>query len=78
METLGAVVKAKREEKSMSQTELAVHIGRSPQLICDIEAGRKNPGIDTLVQLAKELGISLDEFFLKGSYSQGVKRGLVS
>lgn len=73
METLGATIKAKREEKSLSQTELAAHIGRSPQLMCDIEAGRKNPGINTLVLLAKELGMSLDDIFLKGDYAQSVK-----
>ena len=73
METLGVTIKVKREEKSMSQTELAAHIGRSPQLICDIEAGRKNPGIGTLVLLAKELDMSLDDIFLKGGYAQSVK-----
>ena len=78
VEPLGAIIKAKREEKSLSQTELAAHISRSPQLICDIEAGRKNPGIDTLVLLANELGMSLDNIFLKGNYAQGVKEGKVS
>ena len=77
METLGATIKAKREEKSLSQTKLAAHIGRSSQLICDIEAGRKNPGIDTLVLLAKELGMSLDDIFLKGDYAQRVKNEAV-
>lgn len=74
METLGATIKVKREEKSMSQTELAAHIGRSPQLICDIEAGRKKPGVDTLVLLAKELDMSLDDIFLSDNYAQSVKK----
>lgn len=78
METLAATIKEKREEKSMSQTELAARIGRSPQLICDIEAGRKSPGINTLVLLAKELEMSLDSIFLSGNYAQGVDKGQVS
>lgn len=48
----------------MSQTKLAMLIKRSPQLICDIEAGRKNPSRDTLIGLAKVLDLSLDEIFL--------------
>ena len=73
MEDLGSIIKAKREEKSLTQTELATHIGRSSQLICDIEAGRKKPGFNTLVSLAKELGISLDDIFLENSYASRVK-----
>jgi DNA-binding XRE family transcriptional regulator len=73
VKTLRTTIKTKREEKSMSQTELAAHIGRSPQLLCDIEAGRKNPGVETLVLLARELDMSLDNIFLGGDYASGVK-----
>lgn len=61
---ISKIIKEKREEKQISQTELALRIQRSPQLICDIEAGRKKPGIETLVRLAKELCFSLDNIFL--------------
>lgn len=60
----GTTMKDKREEINITQTELAKAIGKSPQLICDIEAGRKNPGRNTLVAIAKKLGISLDDIFL--------------
>lgn len=63
--TIGAVIREKRGEKGISQTKLAAIIGRSPQLICDIESGRKNPSIDTLIAIAKELDISLDGIFFK-------------
>lgn len=61
---LSEIIKAKREEKGLSQTELAMRIHRSPQLICDIEAGRKNPSINTLIPISKELSLSLDDIFL--------------
>ncbi|WHH58445.1 helix-turn-helix transcriptional regulator [Petroclostridium sp. X23] len=61
---LGNVIKEKRIQVGLSQTELARHIKKSPQLICDIEAGRKFPSLETLVEIAKELCLSLDKIFL--------------
>lgn len=72
-DNLGLIIKAKREEAGLSKTELGARIGRSPQLICDIEAGRKNPSMDTLVHIAKELGLSLDDIFLNDNYAYSVK-----
>lgn len=60
---LGLCVREKREAFNMSQTQLAKKINRSPQLICDIEAGRRNPGRETLLLLAKQLNMSLDKIF---------------
>lgn len=64
-----AVMREKREKKGMTQVDLAKTIGKSPQLICDIENGRKNPGSNTLIAIAKELNISLDEIFLNNNYA---------
>lgn len=64
-EKLGTVLRKKRKEKGISQTKLAVKIGKSPQLICDIESGRKNPSVGTLIAIAKELDISLDCIFFE-------------
>lgn len=64
MRNLAHVIKDRRLKNNMSQTKLAMLIKRSPQLICDIEAGRKNPSRDTLIGLAKVLDLSLDEIFL--------------
>ncbi|QEK13746.1 helix-turn-helix transcriptional regulator (plasmid) [Crassaminicella thermophila] len=63
------LMKEKREHKKLSQTNLAIMIKKSPQLICDIEAGRKNPSVDTLVNIARILDISLDDIFLKKNYA---------
>lgn len=69
MQKLSEIIRTKREEKGISQTELAARIQRSPQLICDIEAGRKNPSINTLIPIAKELSLSLDDIFLTEKYA---------
>jgi putative transcriptional regulator len=63
-DTLRTEIKRKREENGLSKTQLARAINKSPQLICDIEAGRKNPSIETLVPIAKTLHMSLDQIFL--------------
>lgn len=65
MNKIGYEVKKRREERGLSQTQLALAIGKSPQMICDIEAGRKQPSLKTLIDLAKILNISLDQIFLK-------------
>lgn len=57
-------IKKRRDELGMTQTQLAKAVNRSPQLICDIEAGRKNPSVDTLYSIAKTLNMSLDDIFL--------------
>lgn len=60
---LAAIMKQEREKRNLSQTQLAIRINRSPQLICDIEAKRKGPSLNTIVLMAKELGFSLDDLF---------------
>ncbi|WP_039238542.1 helix-turn-helix transcriptional regulator [Clostridium novyi] len=57
-------IKCARKSNNMTQTKLAENIGMSKSFICDIEAGRKNPSINTLGLIAKALNISLDKIFL--------------
>lgn len=61
---LGRKVREARVKMQKTQTCLAKEIGRSPQLICDIEAGRKLPSTPTLSALATALNISTDEMLL--------------
>ena len=51
-------IKQIREEKSMSQKELADKIGVSQQFLCDIEHGRRKPSIDTAIKIAGVLNIT--------------------
>ena len=53
-----------REEQKFTKTQLATMTNKSISMVCDIEAGRKNPSVPTLVAIAIALGISLDTIFL--------------
>lgn len=52
-----------RKEKKLSKSELARKVNKSPSFICDIEASRKNPSLDTAVTISQVLGISMDKIF---------------
>jgi transcriptional regulator with XRE-family HTH domain len=55
---IGAAVKKLRIGKGLSLRDLASASGLSRSFICDIEHDRKNPSIDVLGILARELGVS--------------------
>jgi transcriptional regulator with XRE-family HTH domain len=56
--TLGQVgLRELREERVLSQRELAEQAGVSPKTILDIEQGRINPQPRTLRKIAEALGI---------------------
>jgi len=57
-----AMVEA-REKKHLSKSDLARSVEKSPSFICDIEARRKKPSLETAISISKKLGISLDEIF---------------
>ena len=58
-----ARLRARREEKGMSIRTLARRIGVSPSLVSQIETGKVNPSVGTLVAITTELGLSLDVLF---------------
>jgi transcriptional regulator with XRE-family HTH domain len=63
MENLGRRIAALRLEKGLTQTQLAVLLGEKGldrQVITRLEQGA-NPTIYTLIQLAKALGVTLND-----------------
>lgn len=55
-------LKKLRNKKGWSQEKLAREAGISYQTLIKIEQGRiQNPKLETLIKLAKVLGVSLDE-----------------
>ncbi|MCF6515592.1 helix-turn-helix domain-containing protein [Lactobacillus sp. S2-2] len=58
---LAEQLKNKREEKGLSQNELANRLHLTRQTISRWETGKTVPNLDTLVQLSDELNISLDQ-----------------
>jgi putative transcriptional regulator len=58
---LGLKVKELREEKGLSQTELAYKIGKDQPSINRLEKGKVNPSIMYLLQICEGLEVSLIE-----------------
>lgn len=57
------LLRARRERKGISIRALAERIGVSPSLVSQIETRKVNPSVGTLVAIAGELGLSLDQLF---------------
>ena len=65
---MGYRLKEVREEKRMTQEELAAKSGISRQTIISIETDPNyNTTFNTLVKLSDALGISIDQIFFKES-----------
>lgn len=60
-ETIGNRIAKYRKAKSMTQEELASHLGISSQAVSKWETDTSCPDIGILPQLCKELGITTDE-----------------
>ncbi len=56
-------LRSRREEKGISIRTLAQRIGVSPSLVSQIETGKVNPSVGTLVAITTELDLSLAELF---------------
>lgn len=57
---LGRLIKQKRKEKKLRQTEVSKETGLSRNYISDIENGRYMPSVDALSRLALFLDIDLN------------------
>ena len=53
----------KRKELGISQKELANRCHVSQQLICDIEAGRSKPSLETALKIAQAMNLDDITFF---------------
>ncbi len=58
---LGARLRARREALGLSQAELAEKVRISPNYVSVLERGLKLPALDTLVALAKALGVPVSD-----------------
>jgi len=58
MET-GMKIKLKRISKGIKQKDFADKMGIAKEYLCQIESGKKIPGLTLLSKICKELNISL-------------------
>src|SRR5476649_573203 len=72
--SVGAQLRERRFAVGMSLRELARRIDVSPSLVSQIETGKIQPSVRTLIAIVSELGLSLDEIFeLVGSGEPAAK-----
>jgi transcriptional regulator with XRE-family HTH domain len=57
---LGVMVKSARENKGLTQQQLAENTRISRSYLADIESGRYNPSSEKLIILAKNLNLDLN------------------
>jgi len=55
-----STIRAWREHKQIKMNELAKKVGISPAYLSQIENGKRNPTIDTLKAIAKELNLEVE------------------
>ena len=60
MASLGERIKARRQERGWTQEELARRAGISKGFLSDLENGKQRVGADTLLDVGRVLGASLD------------------
>ncbi len=62
-EKLGKRIKELRTQKHMSQEELAFKAKTDYSYLNEIEAGKRNPSVKRVAEIAKVLKVSLKEIF---------------
>lgn len=63
---LGPRIASLRRRAGLSQSELAARLRVSPSAVGMYEQGRREPSVDTLVEMAQVFGVSTD-YLLKGA-----------
>lgn len=74
--TFPEILRKTREDKGLSQAELADKAGMQPSAISHFEAGRRSPSFDNLKRLADALSVTID--FLLGRESVPASAGPVA
>jgi transcriptional regulator with XRE-family HTH domain len=54
---VGRRIRAAREARGLTQSDLAAALGRTPTSVSYWEGGQRSPGLDDLVELARVLGV---------------------
>lgn len=63
---VGKLIRQERERQNLSQTELALAVGKDRQYLYKIESGKVTPNIATIAILAEALDVSIGELLTPG------------
>ena len=70
---VGALVRRRRMDRNLTQSELATKTGRSVELIGRIERGTVSASLETLEKIARALRVPVRDLFGAGPYAAGAK-----
>jgi len=62
---IGLTIVELRRMKGVSQQQICEYSGLSQKYISDIENGKRNLGIDTIVMITNYFNLSIGDFFLQ-------------
>ena len=65
-ERLALTIKTIRLKRGLTQTELAFYCGVTQSVICQIEKGKGEPGLFTIIKLGSFLNLTVCELFWCG------------
>jgi len=65
-------IRERREAAGLNQRELARRTGLTPEYLNAMERGTRQPGILTLVRIARALGLSIDDLIV---VDEGMEEG---
>src|SRR5438067_627587 len=71
--SIGAAIRRAREQKGLSQGELAASLGKSQSAISFWEQGRRTPDVEDLILLIEELDFDIGEIFSRAAHRQSAK-----
>ena len=61
MKRFGTKLKAMRDTRGWAQSKTAERLGVAPQTISNLEQGKSEPSLETLIAITKVFGVTLDE-----------------
>jgi transcriptional regulator with XRE-family HTH domain len=67
---LGRAVRTLRDERGMTQSDLADAAGISTQHLSHIERGLRNPSVEVAARIARALGVALSELIFRAERGQ--------
>lgn len=76
MSLIGETIRKLRKAKGLTQTELAEKLGTTQFVITNYERGRNNPTAARMPEIAKALGVTVEELYgAKGDVGQVEGKG---
>jgi len=77
LDLFGAKARAKRIDKRLTQQAIADKLHLSVRTVIDIELCRSSPKFETVVTLAKGLGISLDAIVFQNTGTESLSQSVI-